>query len=120
MSKIIEAIEKRQLRPELTSVEVGHLVKVHYRIVEGEKERVQIFEGVVIGKHCGEKNIKSTFTVRKVSQGFGIERVFPLHSPRIEKLEIIRVGKVRRAKLYYLRDRFGKAARIKEKLRARS
>ncbi len=87
-----------------------------YKIKEGEKERIQPFEGVVIAKHFGNKNLKATFTVRKVSQGYGIERVFPLHSPRIEDIKIVKKGRIRRAKLYYLRGRFGKAARIKEKL----
>lgn len=115
MSNIIEAVEKQQLR-EVPSFDIGSTIRVSYKIKEGEKERVQPFEGVVIAKHFGEKNLKATFTVRKVSQGYGIERVFPLHSPRIQDIEVVRRGKVRRAKLYYLRDRFGKAARIKEKL----
>ena len=119
MSKLIEAVEKKQLRDHLPAFEIGCTVKVFYKIVEGEKERVQIFEGVVIAKHCGTGNAKANFTVRKVSQGYGIERIFPLHSPRIDKLEVVRRGRVRRAKLYYLRDRVGKSAKIKEKLKAR-
>lgn len=115
MSNIIDAIEKQQLR-EVPAFEIGCTVRVNYKIREGEKERVQPFEGIVIAKHFGEKNLKSTFTVRKVSQGYGIERVFPLHSPRIEGIKVLKRGRVRRAKLYYLRNRFGKAARIKEKL----
>jgi large subunit ribosomal protein L19 len=115
MSNIIDAIEKQQLR-EVPAFDVGSTVRVNYKIKEGEKERVQPFEGVVIAKHFGEKNLKATFTVRKVSQGYGVERIFPLHSPRIEDIKVVRKGKIRRAKLYYLRDRFGKAARIKEKL----
>ncbi len=115
MSNIIEAIEKQQLR-EVPAFDIGSTVRVNYKIKEGEKERVQPFEGVVIAKHFGEKNLKATFTVRKVSQGYGVERIFPLHSPRIEDIKVVKKGRIRRAKLYYLRDRFGKAARIKEKL----
>lgn len=115
MSNVIEAIEKQQLR-DVPAFEIGSTVRVSYKIKEGEKERVQPFEGVVIAKHLGDKNLKATFTVRKVTQGYGIERIFPLHSPRIEKIKIVKKGRIRRAKLYYLRGRFGKAARIKEKL----
>ena len=115
MSNIIDAIEKQQLR-EVPDFEIGCTVRVNYKIREGEKERIQPFEGIVSASHFGEKNLKSTFTVRKVTQGFGIERVFPLHSPRIEGIKVLKRGRVRRAKLYYLRNRFGKAARIKEKL----
>ncbi len=115
MSNLLEVIEKQQIR-EVPSFEVGNTIRVNYKIKEGEKERIQPFEGVVIARHFGEKNLKATFTVRKVSQGYGIERVFPLHSPRIEAIKVLKRGKVRRAKLYYLRGRFGKAARIKEKL----
>lgn len=115
MSNIIDAIEKSQLR-EVPSFDIGCTVRVNYKIREGEKERVQPFEGIVIAKHFGDKNLKATFTVRKVTQGYGIERVFPLHSPRIEGIKVLKRGRVRRAKLYYLRNRFGKAARIKEKL----
>ena len=119
MSNIIDAIEKQQLR-EVPSFDVGCTIRVSYKIKEGEKERIQPFEGVVIGKHFGAKNLKATFTVRKVSQGYGIERIFPLHSPRIEDIKVVRRGRIRRAKLYYLRDRFGKAARIKEKMFTKS
>lgn len=115
MSNIIDAIEKQQLR-EVPLFEIGSTVRVSYKIKEGEKERIQPFEGIVVAKHAGINNLKSTFTVRKVSQGYGIERIFPLHSPRIEDIKVLKRGRVRRAKLYYLRDRFGKAARIKEKL----
>ncbi len=115
MSNIIEAIEKQQLR-EVPAFDIGSTVRVNYKIKEGDKERVQPFEGVVIAKHFGEKNLKATFTVRKVSQGYGVERIFPLHSPRIEDIKVVKKGRIRRAKLYYLRGRFGKAARIKEKL----
>jgi len=115
MSKIIEALEKQQLR-DAPKIEIGNTVKVNFKIVEGDKERVQPYEGVVIAKHGGVNNPKSTFTVRRVNQGFGIERVFPLHSPRIDSVVVTKRGRVRRAKLYFLRDRVGKAARLKEKL----
>ena len=97
-------------------IKIGDTVKLHMKIAEGEKERVQPFEGIVIAKHFGEKNLKATFTVRKVSQGYGIERVFPVHSPRIESIKVMKRGRVRRAKLYFLRDRFGKSAKLKEKI----
>ncbi|MBU3917446.1 50S ribosomal protein L19 [bacterium] len=115
MSTIIEAIEKQQLK-EVPFFEIGSTIQVRYKITEGDKERIQPFEGVVIARHFGEKNLKATFTVRKVSQGYGIERIFPLHSPRIEDIVVMKRGRVRRAKLYYLRGRFGKSARIKERL----
>ena len=95
-------------------VEIGDTVKVHVRIQEGDKSRIQIFEGTVIAKKHG--GISETFTVRRVAHGCGIERVFPLHSPAVDKVELVRHGKVRRAKLYYLRDRVGKAAKVKELL----
>jgi large subunit ribosomal protein L19 len=115
----LEIVEQSQLRSDLPELRVGSSVRVNYRITEGNKERIQAFEGVLIGKHCGAANNKATFTVRKVTQGYGVERIFPLHSPRIESIDIIKVGKVRQAKLYYLRDLRGKAARIKERVRAR-
>ncbi len=115
MSNIMDLLEGKQLR-KLPSFDIGNTVKVFYKIKEGDKERVQPFEGVVIAKHRGERNLKATFTVRKVTQGQGVERIFPLHSPRIEDIEIIRKGRVRRSKLYYLRDRVGKSARLKERL----
>jgi len=118
MSKLIDQIEKEQLR-EQVAFEIGCTVKVFYKIKEGEKERIQLFEGVVIARKGGTNNANASFTVRKVSSGFGIERVFPLHSPKIDKIEVLRRGKVRRSKLYYLRDRVGKAARIQEKRAAR-
>lgn len=96
-------------------VEIGDTVKVHVRIKEGEKSRIQLFEGTVIAKKHG--GVQETFTVRRVSHGVGVERVFPLHSPSVERVEKVRSGKVRRAKLYYLRDRVGKAAKVKEKIR---
>lgn len=108
----IAAIEKSQLR-ELAPFRVGDTVKVHFRILEGDKERVQVFQGVVIRKKEG--SVRASFAVRKVSYGFGVERVFPTHSPRIEKVEVIASGHVRRARLYYLRELQGKAARLRER-----
>jgi len=109
----METIEKEQMRMDLPDFAVGDTVKVHFKIVEGEKERIQVFEGVVIRKRKG--GVGATFTVRKVSYGIGVERIFPSHSPRIEKIEIVNRGRVRRARLYYLRQLRGKAARIKTK-----
>ena len=108
----IEIIEREHVRTDLPDFKAGDTVRVHVKIVEGEKERTQIFQGVVISKRKG--GTRATFTVRKVSYGIGVERVFPLYSPRIEKIEVVSRGKVRRAKLYYLRKLRGKAARIKE------
>ena len=111
----IDAIEAEQLKEETGEFRIGDTVKVHFKIVEGANERIQIYEGVVIAKrHSG---IRKTFTVRKISYGVGVERIFPLHSPRIERIEVVRRGRVRRAKLYYLRDRVGKAARVTELIR---
>lgn len=110
--KLIEAVTKSQLRTDLPSFRPGDTLRVHVRIIEGSRERIQIFEGVVI-KRCGG-GISETFTVRKISSGVGVERTFPLHTPKIEKIEVKRRGKVRRAKLYYLRNLRGKAARIQE------
>jgi len=118
MSKIIEKIEKSQIRNDLPELRVGSSIKVNYRITEGNKERIQAFEGVLIRKHCKGNNSKATFTVRKVTQGYGVERIFPLHSPRIQSIDILKIGKVHQAKLYYLRERQGKAARIKERVNA--
>ncbi|MFA7691984.1 MAG: 50S ribosomal protein L19 [Candidatus Hydrogenedentales bacterium] len=101
---------------EIPSFNIGDTVRVHFRIVEGEKERIQVYEGVVIGRK-GKVSANATFTVRRVAFGEGVERVFPLHSPRIAKVEVVREGRVRRAKLYYLRDRVGKAARVKARRR---
>ena len=115
----MEVTEQSQLRSELPDLRVGSNIRVNYRISEGNKERIQAFEGVIIGKHGGARNNKATFTVRKVTQGYGVERIFPLHSPRIESVEVLKVGKVRQSKLYYLRARKGKAARIKERINAR-
>ena len=116
MSSLMEIVEKSQLRDDLQEFRVGSTIRVNYRIIEGEKERIQAFEGIVIRKHRGDRNSKATFTVRKITQGYGVERIFPLHSPRIASIEVLKVGQVRRAKLYYLRKRRGKAARIAEKI----
>ena len=110
---IIRAIEQQQIRTDLPDFHVGDNVKVHYRIKEGDRERIQVFQGDVIRRH-GAGN-RETFTVRKISFSVGVERTFPVHSPKIDKIEVMRYGKVRRAKLYYLRDKVGKAARIKER-----
>jgi len=110
MMNPIEALEREQLRSDVPEFRPGDTVKVHVKVVEGEKERVQVFQGVVIRKSRGTN--RATFTVRKVSYGVGVERTFPLHSPRIERIEVAARGQVRRAKLYYLRGRSGKAARI--------
>jgi len=107
----MELVEREQLRTDLPDFRVGDTVKVHVKIVEGDKERVQPFEGVVIRRKAG--GIRSTFTVRKISYGIGVERIFPLHSPRIEHIDVVTRGKVRRAKLFYLRGLKGKAARIR-------
>ena len=112
MTNIITEITKDQLRSDLPSFRPGDTVKVHVKIVEGTRERIQLFEGVVIKRRGG--GISETFTVRKISYGVGVERTFPVHTPKIAKLEVVRKGKVRRAKLYYLRNLRGKAARIKE------
>ena len=112
MNPIIEQVEKEQLKQDITPFNVGDTVKVYVKVVEGDKERVQAYEGVCMAKKGS--GIRENFTVRRVSFGIGVERTFPLHSPRIAKIEVIRKGKVRRAKLYYLRDRQGKAAKIKE------
>ena len=110
---IIETIEKEQMRLDIPDFKAGDTIRVHARITEGEKERIQIFQGVVLRKRKGGTG--ATFTVRKVSYGIGVERIFPLHSPNIDKVEIVSRGRVRRGRLYYLRKLRGKAARIKEK-----
>jgi large subunit ribosomal protein L19 len=112
VNQIIREITEEQLRKDLPEFRPGDTVRVHVKVVEGSRERIQVFEGVVIKRRGG--GISETFTVRKVSYGVGVERTFPLHSPRIDKIEVVRRGKVRRAKLYYLRELRGKAARIKE------
>ena len=111
--KKIEQLEKENIRLDLPNFNAGDTVKVHVKIKEGEKERIQAFQGVVISKRKGSSN--ATFTVRKVSYGIGVERIFPMHSPIISKIEVITRGRVRRAKIYYLRKLRGKAARIREK-----
>ena len=111
-SEIIKSIENEQLKAEVPVFSVGDTVKVYGKIKEGNRERIQIFEGTVIKKQGGSN--RATFTVRKLSNGVGVEKTWPLHSPNVEKVEIVRKGKVRRAKLYYLRDRVGKAAKVKE------
>lgn len=110
---LIKELTKSQLK-EAVSVTVGDTVRVHVKVKEGSRERVQVFEGTVIAKKHG--GIEESFTVRRISYGIGVEKVFPLHAPSIEKVEVVRHGKVRRAKLYYLRDRVGKAAKVKEAL----
>ncbi len=110
---IIEILEKEQLKKDIPQFGPGDTVKVHAKIVEGNRERIQIFEGVVIGRQG--TGIREMFTVRRISYGVGVERMFPVHSPRVDKIEVVRRGHVRRAKLYYLRKLTGKAARIKEK-----
>jgi large subunit ribosomal protein L19 len=113
MNAILKNIEAEQMRVDIPMVKAGDTVKVHLRIIEGEKERIQVFQGVVIRVHRG--GIGATFTVRKVSDGVGVERVFPFHSPYIERVEVVSEGKVRRSRLYYLRELKGKASRIKSK-----
>lgn len=110
---IIRAIEQQQIKQDLPEFHVGDNVKVHYRITEGNRERIQVFQGDVIRRQ-GE-SVRETFTVRKISFSIGVERTFPVHSPKIEKIEVTRKGDVRRAKLYYLRNKVGKAAKIKDK-----
>lgn len=109
---LIKSLEMEQLKNDLTPFNVGDTIKVHVKIKEGNRERIQVFEGIVIKKQ-GESNRK-TFTVRKISYGVGVERTFPIHSPKIDKIEVVRKGKVRRARLFYLRERTGKATKVKE------
>lgn len=111
---IIKTLEQEQLRTDLNAVAIGDHVRLHLKVKEGNRERIQVFEGYVIAKKGS--GLKETFTVRRVSYGVGVERTLPVHSPKIAKIDIVRKGKIRRAKLYYLRDRVGKAAKIKEKL----
>ena len=111
-SEIIKNIEAEQLRADALEFNVGDTVKVYGKIKDGNRERIQVFEGVVLKKQGGSN--RATFTVRKISNGVGVEKTWPLHSPNVEKVEVVRKGKVRRAKLYYLRDRIGKAAKVKE------
>ena len=114
---IIKSIEHEQLKNKVPVLTVGNTVKVHVKVKEGNRERIQVFEGIIIKKQGGGSN--ETFTVRKISYGVGVEKTFLVHSPMVEKVEVVRVGKARRAKLYYLRDRVGKASKTKEKLGAR-
>lgn len=109
---LVKAFTNEQLKTEAPQFRIGDTVKVYNKIVEGTRERIQTFEGTVIAKRNG--GISETFTVRRISYGVGVEKTFPLHSPRVEKVEVVRTGRVRRAKLYYLRDRVGKAAKVKE------
>ncbi len=110
---IIKMIEEEQLRDDLPEFNVGDTIQVHYKVVEGNRERIQVFEGTVIKIQGG--GARKTFTVRRISYGVGVERTFPIHSPRIDKIVVTRRGKVRRARLFYIRDRQGKSARVKEK-----
>ena len=112
MNEILRAIEAEQMRNDLPNFNVGDNVKLHVKVKEGNRERIQVFEGTVIKKQNG--GLRETFTVRRVAYGVGVERTFPVNSPIIEKMEVTRRGKVRRAKLFYLRDRVGKAAKVKE------
>ncbi|MBQ7410723.1 MAG: 50S ribosomal protein L19 [Clostridia bacterium] len=114
---ILKSIEHEQLKNKIPELRVGNTVRVHVRIKEGNKERIQVFEGIIIKKQGG--GVNATFTVRRISYGVGVEKTFLVHSPMIEKVELVRVGKARRSKLYYLRDRVGKAAKTKEKVGAR-
>ncbi len=114
MNNLVEAFAKEQLKTELPKFNIGDTVRVHNRIKEGSRERVQMFEGTVIAKRNG--GIGETFTVRRVSYGVGVEKTFPIHSPNVVKVEVLRTGHVRRAKLFYLRDRVGKSAKVKERI----
>ena len=114
MNEIIRSIESAQLRSDIPAFKVGDTVRVQVKVVEGSRERLQAFEGVVIAKRHG--SISETFTVRRLSFGIGVERTFPVNSPKIDKIEVVRKGKIRRARLFYLRDRVGKAAKVKERL----
>ncbi len=118
INALIDSVQKEHLRDtDIGEFNIGDSVNVHTRIKEGDKERIQIFSGTVIRRKAGHGDINAAFTVRRIVDGQGVERTFPVHSPRIEKVEVFREGKVRRAKLYYLRDRVGKSAKVKEKVR---
>lgn len=112
---IIDQIEKEQLRSDITPFNIGDTVRVMVKVKEGDKERIQAYEGVVIAKKGS--SVRETFTVRRISYGIGVERTFPIHSPRIDKVVIVRKGKVKRAKIFYIRNRSGKAAKVKEEIR---
>ena len=114
MNNLLQAFTNEQLKTEVPVVNVGDTIRIHNRIKEGNRERIQMFEGTVIAKHGG--GISETFTVRRVSYSVGVEKTFPIHSPNVDKIVVFREAKVRRAKLYYLRDRVGKAAKVKEKV----
>ncbi len=115
---IIKAVEAEQLKDNAENFGIGDTIKVHFRIVEGKTERIQLYEGLVIA--LNNHGVRRTVTVRKNSYGVGVERIFPLHSPKVEKIEVTRYGRVRRAKLYYIRDRVGKAAKVKELIKRKS
>lgn len=115
VNEIIKSIEAAQLKSEVPAFNVGDTIRVYAKVVEGTKERIQMFEGTVIKRQNG--GVRETFTVRKITSGVGVEKTWPLHSPRIDRIEVVRRGIVRRAKLYYLRDRVGKAAKVKEVLK---
>ena len=115
MNELIKQIEAEQLKGEIPQFNVGDTIRVYAKVVEGSKERIQMFEGVVIKKQNG--GVRETFTVRRLASGVGVEKTWPIHSPRIDKIELVKKGIVRRAKLYYLRDRVGKAAKVKEAIR---
>src|SRR4051794_19501603 len=114
MSNVIEALERRQLRADRPQFKAGDTVRVHFRVIEGQRSRVQVFEGIVIKRQGA--GARETFTVRKQSFGVGVERTFPLHSPKVEKIDVMAIGDVNRAKLYYLRQKVGKKARVREKI----
>ena len=111
---LIKAFTNEQLKTEVPEINIGDTVRIHNKIVEGTRERIQMFEGTVIAKNGG--GISETFTVRRISYGCGVEKVFPIHSPNVVKVEVVRTGKVRRSKLYYIRERIGKSAKVKEKI----
>ena len=117
MSNVIDSIERAQLRSGIPQFKAGDTVRVHFEVIEGQRRRVQVFEGIVLKRQGA--GVRETFTVRKQSFGVGVERTFPVHSPKIERLEVMAIGDVRRAKLYYLRGRVGKKARVREKQQAR-
>ena len=112
MNDIIRAVEQQQMKTDVPELRIGDTLKISVKVVEGQRERIQVFEGYLIAKKGG--GLSETITVRRVSYGIGVERTFPIHSPRIDKIEVARHGQVRRSKLYYLRDRVGKAAKVKE------
>ncbi len=112
MMDLVKTFEKEGMKDNIQAFSIGDTVKVHYKIIEGKNERIQVFEGVCIAKKGA--GARQTFMVRKISYGVGVERIFPVHSPKVEKVELVRLGKVRRSKLYYLRSRFGKAAKVTE------